>query len=128
IANLTPFRGPGADPGTAFEVGYMTALGKPAFGYTNTPGSTRARIQRGGAAARGADGIWRDADGIQVEDFGLAENLMLAIPVAIRRPRNPRPLGDLKGFEECVRHAAARLAISPRGGAAPTSRPPAGRR
>ena len=25
IANLTPFRGPGADPGTVFELGYMAA-------------------------------------------------------------------------------------------------------
>jgi nucleoside 2-deoxyribosyltransferase len=25
IANLTPFRGPGADPGTVYELGYMPA-------------------------------------------------------------------------------------------------------
>src|SRR5580692_11184031 len=29
IANLTPFRGPSADAGTVFEVGYMRALGRP---------------------------------------------------------------------------------------------------
>ena len=34
-ANLTPFRGPGADPGTVYELGYMAGRGKPCFGYTN---------------------------------------------------------------------------------------------
>ena len=28
IANLTPFRGPGADAGTVYELGYMAAQGK----------------------------------------------------------------------------------------------------
>ena len=28
IANLMPFRGPGADAGTAYELGYMSARGK----------------------------------------------------------------------------------------------------
>lgn len=34
VANLTPFRGISADPGTVFEVCYMIGLGKPAFGFT----------------------------------------------------------------------------------------------
>src|SRR6202035_2747942 len=29
IANLTPFRGPGADAGTVYELGYMAGHGKP---------------------------------------------------------------------------------------------------
>src|ERR1700681_299298 len=29
IANLTPFRGPSADVGTAYELGFARALGKP---------------------------------------------------------------------------------------------------
>ena len=37
VANLTPFRGVSADAGTAFEVGFMRALGRPVLGYTNTP-------------------------------------------------------------------------------------------
>ena len=28
IANLTPFRGPGADAGTVYELGYMAGRGK----------------------------------------------------------------------------------------------------
>ena len=35
IANLTPFRGVSADPGTVYELGYMAAEGKPVFAYTN---------------------------------------------------------------------------------------------
>lgn len=37
IANLTPFRGPSADVGTAYELGFARALGRPVFGYTNSP-------------------------------------------------------------------------------------------
>ena len=37
IANLTPFRGPGADPGTVYELGYMAANGKFCLGYSNDP-------------------------------------------------------------------------------------------
>ena len=39
IANLTPFRGPGADPGTVYELGYMAARGKYCLGYSNDPAS-----------------------------------------------------------------------------------------
>src|SRR5262245_42850299 len=34
LANLTPFRGPSADAGTIYEVGYARALGKVIVGYT----------------------------------------------------------------------------------------------
>ena len=37
IANLTPFRGPGADAGTVYELGYMAARGKFCLGYSNDP-------------------------------------------------------------------------------------------
>src|SRR5690606_8993226 len=36
IANLTPFRGPSADAGTVFEVGYMVSQKKPVMGFTMT--------------------------------------------------------------------------------------------
>ena len=47
IANLTPFRGVSMDSGTAFEVGFMRALGRPVLGYTtatDTIGSARRPI------------------------------------------------------------------------------------
>jgi nucleoside 2-deoxyribosyltransferase len=33
IVNLTPFRGPSADVGSAYEMGFMRALGRPIFRY-----------------------------------------------------------------------------------------------
>src|SRR6266568_1703481 len=35
VFNLSPFRGVNADPGTAFELGFFSGLGKPTFAYTN---------------------------------------------------------------------------------------------
>src|SRR5260370_41156129 len=35
IANLTPFRGPGADAGTVYELGYMAGRAQPCPGYSN---------------------------------------------------------------------------------------------
>src|SRR5687767_1315317 len=43
IANLTPFRGVSMDSGTAFEVGFMRALGRPVLGYTNVMDDYKAR-------------------------------------------------------------------------------------
>src|SRR5919205_628536 len=37
IANLTPFRGPGADAGTVYELGYMAGRGKLCLAYCNDP-------------------------------------------------------------------------------------------
>src|ERR1700687_3820456 len=39
IANLTPFRGPSADAGTVYELGYMVGRGKLCLGYSNHPSS-----------------------------------------------------------------------------------------
>ena len=39
IANLTPFRGPSADAGTVYELGYMAGRGKLLFAYSNDPAS-----------------------------------------------------------------------------------------
>ncbi len=111
IFNLSPFRGPGADPGTVFELGLMHGLGKPVFGYTNHAATLLARTP---GAARDAAGVWRDSDGLMVEDFGNAENLMLDACLAdagapMVRAETTCALGDLAGFEACLRLAAARL-------------------
>jgi len=79
IANLTPFRGVSMDCGTAFEVGFMRALGRPVLGYTNVAGDYRRRAEafraRGIAAGDG------DKPGVEIEDFGMAENLMIAVAI-----------------------------------------------
>lgn len=67
IANLTPFRGISADPGTVFEVGYMIGQGKPAFGFTL---DSRPYRDRAGAADR-------DEHGHAIEDFEMSDNLMI---------------------------------------------------
>ena len=76
LFNLTPFRGPSADAGTTFELGFMAALGKPVYGYSNTAADYRERVAaRLGVASR--DGRLWAGDGLVVEDFGLRDNLMV---------------------------------------------------
>ncbi|WP_166253552.1 nucleoside 2-deoxyribosyltransferase [Marinobacter salicampi] len=67
IANLTPFRGISADPGTVFEVGYMIGRGKPAFGFTM---DSRPYRERAGSSHQ-------DKLGHTIEDFELCDNLMI---------------------------------------------------
>ncbi len=103
VANLTPFRGVAADPGTVFELGYMRGLGRPVFGYTHEPSDYRQRV----TGALGTDGRWRDADGLEIEDFGLAENLMLEGAIlasggVLLRAETARGWGDLTVFERCL--------------------------
>jgi nucleoside deoxyribosyltransferase len=75
MANLDDFRGPGeCDSGTAFEVGFASALGIPVWGYTTDEGALLDRAQ----ASRNAQGQALCARGYLVEDFGLSKNLMLA--------------------------------------------------
>lgn len=70
LVNLTPFRGPSADAGTVFEVGYLAALGKPISGYTLDAGDYRQRVHQPGD--HGVDDFGRT-----VEQFGLMDNLMI---------------------------------------------------
>lgn len=113
IANLTPFRGVSMDSGTAFEVGFMRALGRPVFGYTESADVYRVRCER----FRLASGTWRDGDRAtyQIEDFGLAENLMIDVAVsesgaAVERGTGAYPdIADLAAFERCLTAAAAFL-------------------
>lgn len=77
VANLTPFRGPNADPGTVFELGFMRGLGRAVHGYTTVAGDLLDRVE-----CRFTDGVWRDTEGLEVEDFSLGENLMLEGAIA----------------------------------------------
>src|ERR1700756_5264622 len=76
IANLTPFRGPSADVGTVYEVGFARGIGLRVFGYAtvSTPFLDRTLAMLG---CREADGAWWDPDGLQIEQFGLYDNLMI---------------------------------------------------
>jgi nucleoside 2-deoxyribosyltransferase len=108
VANLTPFRGAGADPGTVYELGFMRGLGRPVHGYTHDPRPHRARVPE----ARFDGSAWRDAEGLEIEEFGLAENLMIEGAIAACRGvmlRAEAPLGwtDLALFEACIARIAA---------------------
>ncbi len=83
IFNLQPWRGPEADSGTAYELGFMTALGKPVVLHTNDSRPLARRViddvYKGevywdGMFTRGA------SDRMMIEEFGLADNLMLMAP------------------------------------------------
>lgn len=93
IANLTPFRGPSMDVGTAFEIGYMTALSKRVYGYTNDSRLYHDRVD---------DANWPefpsvDLDGYAIENFGNVDNLMIdraivcGTQMGIVRPSLPQP-------------------------------------
>ena len=112
IANLTPFRGAGADPGTVYELGYMAGRSSLCLGYSNDPSTYAERLRQFTEVTR-HDGRLVDADGLTVENFGLADNLMMIHALgqfgsALVTPRLP-PVDlwhDLMAFETCVRLAA----------------------
>jgi nucleoside 2-deoxyribosyltransferase len=115
IANLTPFRGPGADAGTVYELGYMAGRGKLCLGYSNDPSAYAERAAKF-TSVHSSHGRLIDTEGLTVEDFGLTDNLMMvhALDVhgaALVTPRQaPSDIWhDLTAFEACVRLAAARL-------------------
>ncbi len=97
IANLTPFREPSMDVGTAVEIGFMHGLKKPVFGYTNVSENFAERL--------GEDGFF-------VESFDLVDNLMVEGPIVrsggrVIRVSVPEDqiYKSLEGFERCVAHA-----------------------
>ena len=115
IANLTPFRGPGADGGTVYELGYMAARGKFCLGYSNDPTLYADRVRRS-TKVTARSGRLVDADGLTVEDFGQNDNLMMihaldlhGAPLVLPREKPVDIWHDLTAFEVCVALAAARL-------------------
>ena len=62
MANVSPFRGPSVDAGTAFEIGFGRALGLEVVGYTSNRSVYKDRVI---------------PDGLMVEDFQMFDNLMI---------------------------------------------------
>ena len=86
IANMTPFRGPSMDVGTAYEMGAGAALGKVVVGYTSDGRSYVEKVKEAYMVGRGEDGLLRDEKDMAVEEFGvrsdaLVDNLMIACGV-----------------------------------------------
>ncbi|KQW73883.1 nucleoside 2-deoxyribosyltransferase [Ensifer sp. Root127] len=116
IANLTPFRGISADVGTVFELGFMCGRGRHVYAYTNTSRSYYDRILHGhygGAAALRPDGRMAGHDGLSIEDFDMADNLMLDGGILARggtfvkrEVAEADRLTDLEAFKQCLAIAA----------------------
>ncbi len=112
IANATPFRGVAMDSGTAYEVGFMRALGKPVFVYTNAPSDYATRAH----AYRRSSRLPEDCDRpeYEVEDFDLAENLMIASSAeasgqhVVRGTEPLAPMDNLTAFKRCLAEARSR--------------------
>ncbi|HTW93624.1 MAG TPA: nucleoside 2-deoxyribosyltransferase [Tepidisphaeraceae bacterium] len=112
IANMTPFRGPSADLGTAFEMGYVRALGRLVCAYSNVPDGfmTRTQVFLKGAVSQTEDGRIRDGDGMALEDWELADNLMLESAIVgsggcfiVGNAPPGEMFTCLKAFERCLR-------------------------
>ena len=115
IANLTPFRGPSADAGTVYELGYMAGRRKFCLAYSND-GRTYADRLGQLVNVRSDNGRLVDPQGLTVEDFGLVDNLMMIHALELHGCPLVTPAQmpidvwhDLAAFEACVRMAAARL-------------------
>jgi nucleoside 2-deoxyribosyltransferase len=97
LANLTPFRGASADAGTLVELGFFVGRGKPCLGYSNNAEDFAARSRAQMAAV---------PDALAVEDFGLADNLMIpgVLSAPLIRPTDgiSRPFDSLELFEACL--------------------------
>ncbi len=102
VANVQPFRGPDPDAGTAFEVGYAHALGKPIYVWAASTATNAERVAAHlGPLHRREDGMLADRDGLMVEDFGGPVNLMLVSPATV----------VLGSFEACIRRVAEDVAV-----------------
>jgi nucleoside 2-deoxyribosyltransferase len=126
IANLTPFRGSSADPGTVFELGYAAGRGLLIFGYSNKAGTLLDKIRAGDlAACCDLTGGWRDGRGHTIENFGLADNLMIVCcleaggaPLVINQCDKDCRLTDLTGFRTCLNLARRAFAEAVASGSA----------
>nr|WP_067293172.1 nucleoside 2-deoxyribosyltransferase [Marinobacterium profundum] len=100
VANMTPFRGPSLDAGTAFELGFMTGLGKPVWGYSLDGRLYADRVATDNSAA--------DTDGMTIERFDMADNLMLIGAIAdsgaelLARQATPELQQHLRLFEQLL--------------------------
>ena len=104
------------DSGTAFEVGFMRALAKPVFGYTNAGPADYASRAR----------IWRevprqcfdcDRPDQEIEDFGMVENLMIAVAIGetagaveVAGDRDAE-MAEMAAFRACVEMSRRQLAV-----------------
>jgi nucleoside 2-deoxyribosyltransferase len=118
IANITPFRGPSADVGTVYEIGYAHGLGKKVFAYTNIAAAFTERTTKALKleVSRGSDGRLRDSQGMFIEEVDLVDNLMLDGCIAtnskvliVEEAPAEQVFTYLGGFEKCLQAAQKML-------------------
>jgi nucleoside 2-deoxyribosyltransferase len=115
-------RGPEMDPGTAFEIGYMHALGKPLVGWTADPRDYSARVAAYfgdvfGQALRPAparelgatSGSLCDPDGILVHSESCYQNAMTEIGIELSGGQVFADSDWSRAFAAAVHHLAERL-------------------
>jgi len=94
VADFTPFRGPSADVGTVWEMGYGYGLGKAVAAFSRDRREFKTRILE-----------WLPKlDGRAIEAFEMADNLMLTGSNLTAGPdRRSQTVGGLYGsFEEAL--------------------------
>ena len=92
VADISPFRGPNMDPGTAWEIGYGIAKGLPVFAWSSDPSPLAKRTPGSG----GDKPV--DMNGWTIENFGHSENLMVACSsLSIKKSAN-------EAIKACVVH------------------------
>ena len=115
-------RGPDMDPGTAFEIGYMQAMGKPLVGWTADPRDYPARVaayfgdvfgetlRPAPACTLGAtSGSLRDPDGILVHSESCYQNAMTEIGIELSGGQVFADQDWSRAFAAAVRDLARRL-------------------
>ena len=97
LANvLAPFRGPSADVGTAWEIGYACGQGKPVVAYAEDLSVYRDKVFRSGWSESSNEA--RDRHGNEIEDFGGIDNLMITQSVIEICPTFEEAATALKRF------------------------------
>ena len=109
---------------SAYEMGFMRALGRPIFAYSNDSRSFLDRIAAfcGGSVRMRPSGEHEDPDGMAIEPFTLHDNLMLAGGIVFSGGcmiAEAVPHGERYHVTRSLRA----LCRTRRGGAAPVARP-----
>lgn len=101
FADLRAFRSDSEpDSGTAFEIGFAAALGKPVWIWL--PDCPPGTAQIGRVACVQEERVWIDVDGLIVEDFGAPLNLMLW-DAAAGVSYNPEPEAAIADMAQWLR-------------------------
>ena len=108
LANITPFRGPSCDVGTAFEIGYALASNMPVYKYTNNNETYISKISNQNQTKKitiDNETETYDENNYFIEDCGLVDNLMVVEQQGSSLLILKSDLTfDIKTFEKAAKH------------------------